>query len=81
MTTKLSDLETLEKVGAVNPETGKPADPEASMLLRRLKIYKYTKKLDPPPRGRFTACAHCFARLVLTHASEVPVQDVAVDFF
>ena len=43
VTSKLSDIEQLEKMGAENPRTGAPKDAEASMLLRRLKVYRFTK--------------------------------------
>jgi len=68
VTTKLSDLEWLEGRGAIDPATGRPFDAEASMLLRRLRVYKYTQRVPAPPR-QFVHCQRCFARLVVQQAS------------
>ena len=65
VTSKLSDIEQLEKMGAENPRTGAPRDAEASMLLRRLKVYRFTKRIPKPPSG-LPFCGHCFSRAVLT---------------
>ena len=39
------------------------------MLLRRLKIYQFTVRLEAPER-QLPHCARCFAQLVLNQASE-----------
>ena len=52
ITTKLSDLTWLESQASINPYTNAPWDADASMLYRRLKIYKYTKKV-PKSLARF----------------------------
>ena len=39
------------------------------MLLRRLKIYRFTVRLEAPER-HLPHCARCFAQLVLNQASD-----------
>ena len=68
-TTKLSDIQALAAAAADDPTTGRPKDAEASMLLRRLKIYSFTQRLPSvhnEPKIAF--CGHCFSTLVLTQA-------------
>ena len=66
-TTKLDDMEKLEKLAADDPRTGKPSNVNASMCFRRLKIYAFrTKIAKPPVYIRF--CRRCFADLVLSQA-------------
>ena len=68
-TTKLSDIQALAAAAADDPTTGRPKDAEASMLLRRLKIYSFTRRLPSvhnEPKIAF--CGHCFSTLVLTQA-------------
>ena len=63
-TTKLQNVEALRRVAElIDPETGLPANGDVNMVLRRLKIYKYTRRMPKPPR--FVTCAHCFAELIL----------------
>ena len=66
VTTKLSDLAALEYNAQSNPATGDPWNADASMLMRRLKVYKFTKPIAKPPRFNF--CKHCFAKLLQCHA-------------
>ena len=40
-TTKLADMDRLAKLSEVDPGTGPPQDAEASMIYRRLKVYKF----------------------------------------
>jgi hypothetical protein len=68
ITTKLADLEWLEKAGAVDPSTGVPNNADASMVLRRLKVYRFTVRVQKPS-GTFPFCARCFATLVHTQAA------------
>ena len=56
ITTKGEDVEKL--AGA--------RDGDASMLLRRLKVYRFTTRVLPPP-ARVPDCGHCFAKLVCSH--------------
>ena len=42
-------------------------DGDASMFLRRLKVYNFTAKVSAPA-GRVPDCPHCFAKLVCSHA-------------
>ena len=67
ITTKLPDLEKLEYWATVNLATGNPWDADASMMWRRLKVYKFTTKIVKPS-SNFSFCAHCFARMLKTQA-------------
>ena len=63
-TTKLDDIAALQHVAADNPRTGSPLNANASMVLRRLKVYSFTQTL-PKPARRVPYCARCFAQLLL----------------
>ena len=65
VTCKLPDLDWLERMAAVDPNTGRPWDADASMVLRRLKIYRFGVRMPKPPGPRLPFCARCFAQLVL----------------
>ena len=67
VTTKLADLRRLERAAAIDRASGLPADAEASMLLRRLKTFSFTKRVVKPAK-KFAYCGHCFARLVQAQA-------------
>ena len=68
---KFHDLENLEKAAADNPRTGQPTDSNASMLLRHLKVYRFTVRLAAPERQACVPhCTHSFAQLVLNQASD-----------
>ena len=67
VTTKLQDLERLQAFASINPETGCPFDADASMLWRRLKVYRYTQKV-PKPAHHCQFCARCFVDLLKAHA-------------
>ena len=67
ITTKLTDLQNLEAAAAINPQTGAPHDSDASMLLRRLKIYRFRQRVSKPC-GKMAFCGCCFAKLVLAQA-------------
>lgn len=64
VTTKLDAVERLEKLSEVNPETGFPADSNASMCFRRLKVYKYRSRMTKPTK-LIPYCGKCFANLLL----------------
>ena len=68
VTTKLEDMARIESAAAVNPATGCPYDADASMLLRRLKIYRYTQRIPKPPPGT-PFCATCFSNMVQSQAA------------
>ena len=68
ITTKLADLQWLEAYAAINPATGLPWDTEASMICRRLKVHKFTRRVAKPPRS-FALCGRCFARLLQGQAA------------
>ena len=55
------------KMAAINPQTGLPYDADASMLLRRLKIYRLKQRIPKPPKFEF--CPRCFAQLVLSQGA------------
>ena len=44
---------------------------DRDMMLKRLKIFRFQRKLENPQRD-LPACGHCFARLLLTHAGGSP---------
>ena len=67
VTCKLPDLEWLESLAAVDEKTGRPYDADASMLLRRLKIYRFAKRVAKPA-CKFPFCASCFSKLLLQQA-------------
>ena len=62
----------LQDLAAGDEETGVPHDADAAMLLRRLKIYKFSKRMPKVAReASVPFCARCFAQLVLTQAGEI----------
>ena len=65
-TTKLDDIDRLARAGADDPRTGCPRDANATMLLRRLKVYTFTAPLAKPAKS-LPYCRRCFAQLVLEH--------------
>jgi hypothetical protein len=67
LTGKLADIQRLEAQAAIDPTTGAPLNADASMMYRRLKIYRYHTKVQKPPR-KVKYCARCFAHLVLSQA-------------
>ena len=68
--TKLQEMEALAAAAAPRGEAGQPGDADASMLLRRLKVYTFGTRVPPPP-GHFPACRRCFAQLILSQASGI----------
>ena len=68
MTGKLSDLEWLQYHASIDPQTGRPYNTDASMILRRLKVYKFTQRVAPPPRA-IAFCGHCFTTFVKAQAA------------
>ena len=57
ITTQKADVDLLASSG----------DGDASMLLRRLKVYNFTVRVPGPPTV-IPVCAHCFAKLVCSHS-------------
>ena len=69
-TTRLDQMEELQRAAAVDPSTGRPVDAEASMLWRRLRVFPFTARAANVHHGpRVPYCGSCFARLVLQHAT------------
>ena len=68
ITCKLSAMKWLEYYAQINPYTGDPWDADASMVMRRLKVYRFTQRV-PKPRRQILFCAHCFAKLVKSQAA------------
>ena len=64
VTSKLRDINELERLAADDPRTGIPLDAEASMLFRRLTVYSYTRRIAKPPH-KMKCCGPCFAYMVL----------------
>ena len=67
VTTKLDAIERLEWLSAIDPATGAPYDTNASMVCRRLKVYKFRVRIVEPDQ-QIPYCAACFAQLVLNQA-------------
>ena len=68
VTTKLSDLEMLRHAAEDDPRTGKPRNADASMVLRRLKIFHFGKPVAA--QGSIVPyCGHCFAAFILAQAA------------
>ena len=67
VTTKLADMERFEKLSAIDAATGLAHDADASMIYRRLKVYKFHKRI-PKAAARLKYCPSCFAQLVLSQA-------------
>ena len=63
ITCKLSDLEWLEYYAQIDPTTGNPWDTDASKVLRRLKIYRFTRRV-PKSAAHMPFCGHCLAKLL-----------------
>ena len=66
VTCKLPELQNLEHWAQTDPNTGQPYDADASMILRRLKIFRFANRMKKPP-AKFSFCACCFASLVLCY--------------
>ena len=64
MTAPEDGLDGLASMGATKPRG------EASMLLRRLRVFTFTKVMPAPPPPRIVPCPRCFALLVATHAAQ-----------
>ena len=66
-TTKLDAIEHLAWLSEINPVTGAPYDTNASMVFRRLKVYKFRVRIVEPDQ-QIPYCPACLARLVLSQA-------------
>ena len=66
-TTKLADMERLAELSTVDPKTGHPQDADASMIYRRLKVYKFLVRV-PKPSAKVKYCPACFAQMVMAQA-------------
>ena len=67
VTTKLADMERLEKLSQVDATTGLAKDGDASMIYRRLKIYKFHTRIPKTP-DTVKYCPACFSKLVLSQS-------------
>ena len=68
VTTKLCDIERLAKLSELDPASGLPKDTEASMVYRRLKVYKFHARILKPKGKKIKYCPACFAKLVLSQS-------------
>ena len=68
ITTKMADLEWMQKYAEINPVTGSPWDAEASMICRRLKVYRFATRVAKP-RKQITCCRRCFCQLLRSQAA------------
>ena len=66
VTGKLEDIDNLKEQAAIDPQTQRPKNADASMLLRRLKVHEYKVRIAKPPKT--CQCARCFAQLLLGQA-------------
>lgn len=66
ITTKLDALDTLEAAARPDPLTGVPLSSDASMIWRRLKVYRFEHRM-PRPAEKFSFCGHCFASFLRKH--------------
>ena len=74
-TTKYQDLDRLQQAAADDAETGLPGNGDASMILRRLKVYRFSQRVQKPKR-QLPYCGRCFARLVCAGAADSASQGV-----
>ena len=68
-TTREADLARLEELAKDDVLTGKPKCAEAAMMMRRLRVYKYSHRI-PKPAKKVPFCKCCFAKLVLSRGVE-----------
>ena len=68
VTTKLEDIDNLAYWAQLIPATDRPWGTEASMLLRRLKVYPFEHRV-PKPAQQLPSCKHCFANMIFTQAA------------
>ena len=81
-TTKIADLNALAKLAQDDPKTGQPICAEASMMMRRLRVYNFHTKIAKP--AQFAPyCACCFAKLVLSRgvAADHGLWEAQTTFF
>ena len=69
VTSKADAIEKLRYYASDDPRTGKPWDADASMLVRRLRIYEFNVRMEKPSRT-LPFCGHCFAQLVLQQGAQ-----------
>ena len=67
-TSKLSDIQKLQALAEDDPRTGVPKSAEASMIMRRLKVYPFEHRIPKPPPG-IPFCGPCFARLLFKYSA------------
>ena len=60
-------LDGLASMGANEPRG------EATMLLRRLRVFTFTRRMPPPQPPRIVPCPRCFALLVASQAAQCHV--------
>ena len=68
VTAKFQDMDRLRQAAAVDPEIGLPANGDASMIVRRLKVHRYTQVV-PKPTQQLPYCGRCFAKLIMDGCS------------
>ena len=64
-TSKVADLKKLEELTQDDPVTGQPMCAEASMMMRRLRVYRFDTRIAKPEQTA-VFCGCCFAKLVLS---------------
>ena len=61
-------MDRLAKLSEIDPGTGLPQDTEASMLYRRLKVYKFLVRVPKPSGKKIAYCPACFPQMVMAQA-------------
>ena len=64
-TSKVADLKKLEEMAQDDPVTGQPMCAEASMMMRRLRVYRFHNRIAKPTQTA-VFCGCCFAKLLLS---------------
>ena len=62
--TQFQHIKRLQDAAAMDLETGLPGDADASMILRRMEVHRYTQRVEKPDR-QLPYCARCFAKLIM----------------
>ena len=68
-TTKLENIEALEKAAMPLQGTDRPLNADASMIRRRLRVYPFFVKARKPDE-KIPYCGRCFSELVLNQGRE-----------
>ena len=65
-------MQRLMAAANTNPHTGAPYNTDASMLMRRLRVYFFTVPLEKP-QSQIPYCARCLAQMVVPNGVAIPL--------